>query len=67
MTLTIGSAPAVTRTGQDVCVVAGPPLGKTAARRNAFAWLVQERRVSARRILAITFTEKAPPNRRRLA
>lgn len=50
---------ALERTGQDVCVVAGPGSGKTAVLVGRFAWLVLEQKVSPRRILAITFTEKA--------
>jgi ATP-dependent helicase/nuclease subunit A len=49
---------AVTRTGQDVCVVAGPGSGKTGVLVERFAWLV-EQGVDPERILAITFTEKA--------
>lgn len=47
------------RTGQDVCVVAGPGSGKTSVLIERFTWLVQERGVDPNRILAITFTEKA--------
>ncbi|MBC8165940.1 MAG: UvrD-helicase domain-containing protein, partial [Bryobacteraceae bacterium] len=47
------------RLGQDVCVVAGPGSGKTSVLIERFSWLVRERGVSPRRILAITFTEKA--------
>lgn len=50
---------AVQRSGQDVCVVAGPGSGKTRVLVERFAWLVEHRRVDAARILAITFTEKA--------
>lgn len=50
---------AVERTGQDVCVVAGPGSGKTRVLIERFAWLVEHRRVDPARILAITFTEKA--------
>src|SRR5438876_2832350 len=50
---------AVRRTGQDVCVVAGPGSGKTRVLIERFAWLVEERGVDPARILAITFTEKA--------
>jgi ATP-dependent exoDNAse (exonuclease V) beta subunit len=52
-------AAAVTRTGQDVCVVAGPGSGKTRVLVERFAWLIRERHISPLRILAITFTEKA--------
>ena len=50
---------AVERTGQDVCVVAGPGSGKTRVLIERFAWLVQHRGIDPTRILAITFTEKA--------
>jgi ATP-dependent helicase/nuclease subunit A len=50
---------AARRTGQDVCVLAGPGSGKTSVLIDRFAWLVTERAVSPHRILAITFTEKA--------
>src|SRR5258707_236327 len=50
---------AAERTGQDVCVVAGPGSGKTRVLIERFAWLVEQRQVDATRILAITFTEKA--------
>ncbi|MGC8882207.1 MAG: UvrD-helicase domain-containing protein [Bryobacteraceae bacterium] len=49
---------AVERTGQDVCVIAGPGSGKTRVLVERFAWLV-ERGVEPEKILAITFTEKA--------
>jgi len=49
---------AITREGQDVCVVAGPGSGKTGVLVERFAWLV-EQGVDPERILAITFTEKA--------
>ncbi len=50
---------AVERSGQDVCVVAGPGSGKTRVLVERFAWLVEQRSVDPTRILAITFTEKA--------
>src|SRR5579885_1179407 len=50
---------AVERTGQDVCVVAGPGSGKTRVLIERFAWLVERRKIDPARILAITFTEKA--------
>src|SRR6266478_3996309 len=50
---------AVRRSGQDVCVVAGPGAGKTRVLIERFAWLVEQRGVDPTRILAITFTEKA--------
>ena len=49
---------AVTRTGQDVCVIAGPGSGKTRVLVERFAWLV-EQGADPEKILAITFTEKA--------
>jgi ATP-dependent helicase/nuclease subunit A len=59
MTLTRAQQDAVRRSGQDVCVVAGPGSGKTRVLIERFAWLVEECGVPATRILAITFTEKA--------
>jgi ATP-dependent helicase/nuclease subunit A len=50
---------AVRRTGQDVCVIAGPGAGKTRVLIERFAWLVEEQGGDPNRILAITFTEKA--------
>src|SRR5579883_1831034 len=50
---------AVERSGQDVCVVAGPGSGKTRVLIERFAWLVEQRGVDPARVLAITFTEKA--------
>ncbi len=50
---------AVERSGQDVCVVAGPGSGKTRVLIERFAWLVERRKIDPARILAITFTEKA--------
>ncbi|MEN6606110.1 MAG: UvrD-helicase domain-containing protein, partial [Bryobacteraceae bacterium] len=50
---------AVERTGQDVCVVAGPGSGKTRVLVERFGWLVKQHHVAPLRILAITFTEKA--------
>lgn len=50
---------AVERSGQDVCVVAGPGSGKTRVLVERFAWLVEQQNVDPGRILAITFTEKA--------
>src|SRR5271168_4266728 len=52
MELSAEQQAAVERSGQDVCVVAGPGSGKTRV-------LVERRGVDASRILAITFTEKA--------
>lgn len=59
MSLSAKQRAAATRTGQDVCVVAGPGSGKTRVLIQRFAWLVRERRIAPGRILAITFTEKA--------
>ncbi|MEP6962095.1 MAG: UvrD-helicase domain-containing protein, partial [Acidobacteriota bacterium] len=50
---------AVERSGQDVCVVAGPGSGKTRVLTERFGWLVEQCGVDPARILAITFTEKA--------
>ncbi len=50
---------AVERSGQDVCVVAGPGSGKTRVLVERLAWLVEKRGIDPLRILAITFTEKA--------
>src|SRR5579864_6099285 len=59
MNLTPEQRRAVERTGQNVCVVAGPGAGKTRVLIERFAWLVERRDVDPSRILAITFTEKA--------
>lgn len=59
MRLTDAQQAAVTRLGQDVCVVAGPGSGKTRVLVQRFAWLVREQSTDPGRILAITFTEKA--------
>jgi len=59
MNLSAQQQAAVQRTGQDVCVVAGPGSGKTRVLIERFAWLVEERGFDPGRILAITFTEKA--------
>jgi ATP-dependent exoDNAse (exonuclease V) beta subunit len=50
---------AVERWGQDVCVVAGPGSGKTRVLIERFRWLVEQRQIAPRRVLAVTFTEKA--------
>lgn len=50
---------AAQRLGQDVCVIAGPGSGKTRVLIERFRWLVEQKGVPLRRILAITFTEKA--------
>ena len=59
MILTADQRRAVERSGQNVCVVAGPGSGKTRVLIERFAWLVEHEGVDAGRILAITFTEKA--------
>ncbi|MDX2180086.1 MAG: ATP-dependent helicase [Bryobacteraceae bacterium] len=59
MRLTEAQRAAVTREGQDVCVVAGPGSGKTRVLVARFVWLVRERGANPHRIAAITFTEKA--------
>ncbi len=46
-------------------MVAGPGSGKTRVLVERFHWLVEAREIRARRILAITFTEKAAANMRR--
>ena len=59
---------AVARSGQNVCVVAGPGSGKTRVLTERFAWLVEHQQIDPGRILAITFTEKAADEiKRRLA
>jgi ATP-dependent helicase/nuclease subunit A len=50
---------AVTRWGQDACVVAGPGSGKTTVLVERYAWLLTEKSLQPHQILAITFTEKA--------
>lgn len=68
MTLTAAQRRAVERTGQDVCVVAGPGSGKTRVLVERFRWLVESQGVAPAQILTITFTEKAAYEiRRRLA
>ena len=59
MNLSTDQRRAVERTGQDVCVVAGPGSGKTRVLTERFAWLVEQQGIDPARILAITFTEKA--------
>ncbi len=59
MELSAEQLAAVERSGQDVCVVAGPGSGKTRVLVERFAWLVERKGVDPTRILAITFTEKA--------
>ena len=48
----------------DICVMAGPGSGKTRVLAERFRWLVAEKGVDPRSILAITFTEKAANNMR---
>ena len=48
----------------DICVMAGPGSGKTRVLVDRFRWLVAEKGVDPRSILAITFTEKAANNMR---
>ena len=48
----------------DICVMAGPGSGKTRVLVERFRWLVAEKGVDPRSILAITFTEKAANNMR---
>jgi len=59
LSLTTEQQAAVTRWGQDVCVVAGPGSGKTTVLVERYAWLINERGYSPGQVLAITFTEKA--------
>lgn len=59
MDLTTAQLDAIRRSGQDVCVVAGPGSGKTRVLIERFAWLVENQDMNPSRILAITFTEKA--------
>ncbi len=65
LTETAGQREAVTswRRG-DICVMAGPGSGKTRVLVDRFRWLVAEKGVDPRSILAITFTEKAANNMR---
>ena len=48
----------------DICVMAGPGSGKTRVLVERFRWLVAEKGIDPRSILAITFTEKAANNMR---
>ncbi len=59
MKLTPQQDAAIHRIGQDVCVIAGPGSGKTRVLAERFAWLVSDKNISPRNILALTFTEKA--------
>lgn len=59
MNLTPQQHAAIHRIGQDACVIAGPGSGKTRVLAERFAWLVAEKGISPRNILALTFTEKA--------
>jgi ATP-dependent helicase/nuclease subunit A len=59
LNLTPAQRQAVERSGQNVCVMAGPGSGKTRVLIERFAWLVEHRNFDPQRILAITFTEKA--------
>jgi ATP-dependent helicase/nuclease subunit A len=59
MNLTTSQIDAIRRSGQDVCVVAGPGSGKTTVLIERFAWLAEQQGIDPSRILAITFTEKA--------
>ena len=65
LTETAGQREAVTswRRG-DICVMAGPGSGKTRVLVERFRWLVAEKGVDPRNILAVTFTEKAANNMR---
>lgn len=65
MKFTVSQQAAITRLGQDVCVIAGPGSGKTRVLTERFAWLVEQQGVAAQSILAITFTEKAATEIRR--
>src|ERR1700677_655272 len=59
MELSAEQLAAVERSGQDVCVLAGPGSGKTRVLVERFAWLVERKAADPARILPITFTEKA--------
>lgn len=65
MKFTASQQAAITRLGQDVCVIAGPGSGKTRVLTERFAWLVEKQGVAPQGILAITFTEKAATEIRR--
>src|SRR5215471_9895782 len=59
MDLSAAQRAAVECDSSSICVVAGPGSGKTRVLIERFAWLVEQRGIDPRRILAITFTEKA--------
>lgn len=59
MSLSENQLNAAHRLHQDVCVVAGPGSGKTSVLIERFCWLVRDLNIEPKRILAITFTEKA--------
>lgn len=65
MKFTASQQAAIERSGQDVCVIAGPGSGKTRVLTERFAWLVEKQGVAPQSILAITFTEKAASEIRR--
>jgi len=65
VSLTASQRAAAERTGQDVCVDAGPGSGKTRVLIARFAWLVRRQSVAPTRILAITFTDKAATEMKR--
>ncbi len=52
-------ARAVSWSGGPVLIIAGPGTGKTLTLTYRIAFLIQERRVPAERILAVTFTQRA--------
>lgn len=59
MSLTPEQQAAVTRSRQDVCVVAGPGSGKTRVLVERYLWLLDHHSFKPEQILVITFTEKA--------
>ena len=59
MSLTPEQQAAVTRSSQDVCVVAGPGSGKTRVLVERYLWLLDHHQFTPAQILVITFTEKA--------